>query len=243
MTKAINLIRSIIYELWFYLAILVVGGIGMICCLFNKKAAITTVNVWSRTSLWGLRMIMGIKIEVRGKENLLAGPMLVAGKHLSTLDTLAPFLFMNTPAFIFKKELFKVPIFGWYLKSAGMIGIDRDGGMSALKSMVADAKLRIAEGRPPLIYPEGTRQELDTKPDYKAGVAAIYGMLGVPCVPMALNTGVFWPAKKFIKRPGTVVFEFLPAIEAGLKRQEFMERLETAIEGKTKELVQEALNA
>ncbi len=240
MPKKINPINRILFIVWFALAILFVGGIGSIAVFINKKYALCVTNIWSRTTLWGAKHIAGIEIELRGIENLPQGDFFIAGKHLSTLDTLAPFLFTNTPAFVFKNELFKIPIFGWYLKVSGMIGIDRDGGMAALKSMVAVAKERLKEGRPPLIFPEGTRQELNAPKDYKPGVAAIYGLLGVPCVPMALNTGVYWPAKGFPTHSGKVIFEFLPAIEAGLKRQEFMQKLEDSIELKTKELIDEA---
>lgn len=240
MLRKIHPIRALLFKIWFVLDITIVGGLGAILVFLNRDFATKVSAFWASSTIWGMEKIAGIKVELRGKENLPDGEFFIAGKHLSTLDTLAPFAFTKTPAFVFKKELFKVPIFGWYLKTAGMIGIDRDGGMAALKSMVANAKERLAEGRPPLIFPEGTRQELDAAPDYKPGVAAIYGMLGVPCVPMALNTGVFWPAKGFPTHSGIVVFEFLPPIEAGLKRQEFMSRLETAIETKTKELINEA---
>jgi 1-acyl-sn-glycerol-3-phosphate acyltransferase len=233
-------LRSLIYDIYFALTILLVGGLGSITVLFNKKHALDVVNVWSRVALWGLKYIQGITVEVRGLENLRDGKVMVAGKHLSTLDTVAPFTMMNTPAFIFKKELFKVPIFGWYLDVAGMIPIDRDGGMAALKGMVAEAKVRLEENRPILIFPEGTRKPIGAEPDYKPGVAAIYGMLGVPCVPLALNTGYYWKNKGMLKRPGKVVFEFLEPIEPGLKRQEFMHKLETAIETRTAALVAEA---
>ena len=233
-------LRSLIYEIYFALAILFVGSIGAIAVLFNQKYALNVVNAWSRAELWGLKYIQGITIEVRGIENLRDGKVMVAGKHLSTLDTVAPFTMMNTPAFVFKKELFKVPIFGWYLKVSGMIAIDRDGGMAALKGMVAESKVRLEENRPILIFPEGTRQPIGAEPDYKPGVAAIYGMLGVPCVPLALNTGCYWKNKGLVKRPGKVVFEFLEPIEPGLKRQEFMEKLQTAIESGTAKLVAEA---
>ena len=233
-------LRSLIYEIYFALSILVVGSIGAIAVLFDRKYALNVVNIWSRAELWGLKYIQGITIEVRGIENLRDGKVMVAGKHLSTLDTVAPFTMMNTPAFVFKKELFKVPIFGWYLKVSGMIAIDRDGGMAALKGMVAESKVRIEENRPILIFPEGTRQQIGAEPDYKPGVAAIYGMLGVPCVPLALNTGCYWKNKGMVKRPGKVVFEFLEPIEPGLKRQEFMEKLQTAIESGTAKLVEEA---
>ncbi len=237
--KAINLLRSIVFEIWFYLSILIIGGLGMIFVAFNNGLSKHVMNIWSRTVLFGLRILMGISIEIRGKENILGGGVLIAGKHLSTLDTIAPFTVLNFPAFIFKNELFKMPIFGWYLKTSGMIGIDRDGAMAALKAMVKVANQRLAENRPIIIFPEGTRQELGAPTDYKSGVAAIYGLLGVPCVPMALNTGVHWPAHGLGRTPGKVVFEFLPAIEPGLKRQEFMERLEGAIETKTNELINE----
>lgn len=240
MTKIVNLIRSILFEIWFLGAILFVGGIGMIFSLLNPKLALCVVNVWSRTTLFGAKYIMGIEIEIRGHEHLIDGKIMVAGKHLSTLDTIVPFLALKNPAFIFKNELFKMPIFGWYLKSSGMIGIARDGAASALKGMIKDANTRLDEGRPILIFPEGTRKELQEETDYKPGVAAIYGLLGVPCIPLALNTGVHWPAHGLLKSSGKVIFEFLPPIAPGLKRQEFMERLETAIESKTKELIDEA---
>jgi 1-acyl-sn-glycerol-3-phosphate acyltransferase len=243
MVKKLNPISAFVFKIWFAGAILFVGGIGAIFTLINRKYALCVTDIWSKTTLWGAKHIAGIEIELRGKENLPDGEFFIAGKHLSTLDTIAPFGFTKTPAFIFKNELFNVPIFGWYLKTAGMIGIDRDGGMAALKSMIAVAKERLAEGRPPLIYPEGTRQELDAPTDYKSGVAAIYGLLGVPCVPMALNTGVYWPAKGFPTHSGKVIFEFLPPIEIGLKRPEFMSRLENSIESKTKELIDEAKNS
>ncbi len=232
--------RKQAYKIWFVLETLIVGSIGGLFVIFNRKAARIVMDVWAKSAIWGLEKIAKTTIEFRGLENLPNGGFMVAGKHLSTLDTLAPFLVLNWPAFVFKKELFKVPVMGWYLDVGGMIGIDRDGGMAALKSMVADATEKLKNNRPVLIYPEGTRQAIGTPPDYKPGVAAIYGLLGVPCVPMALNTGLYWPAKGFPTHYGKVVFEFLPAIETGLKRAEFMSRLETAIETKTNELINEA---
>lgn len=241
MKNAFYLFRSIIFEIWFYLSILIVGGVGMIFVAFNNRLSRQVMNIWSSAVLFGLKIIMGIKIEFRGLENIIDGGCLIAGKHLSTLDTIAPFKVLNFPAFIFKNELFKMPIFGWYLKTSGMIGIDRAGASAALKAMVKTANLRIAENRPIIIFPEGTRQEIGAPKDYKSGVAAIYGLLGVPCVPMALNTGVHWPAHGLKRTPGKVIFEFLPAIETGLKRAEFMERLENAIETKTQNLIDEEL--
>lgn len=240
MINKLSFWRQWLYKIWFVIGSLFVGSIGGLFVIFNKNAARVVMDVWAKTAIWGLEKIAKTKVEFRGLENLPQGDFMVAGKHLSTLDTLAPFLVLNSPAFVFKKELFKVPVMGWYLKVGGMIGIDRDGGMAALKSMVADATQKLKAKRPVLIYPEGTRQPIGAPADYKPGVAAIYGLLGVPCVPLALNTGLYWPAKGFPTHFGTVVFEFLPAIETGLKRGEFMARLENAVETKTKELIDEA---
>ena len=234
-------IRSLIFTAYFALTVFSVGSIGSLAVLINRKNALNVINVWARTVLFGLKYIVGIEIEVRGRENLPAdGKFMVASKHLSTLDTIAPFVMLNNPAFVFKKELFKVPIFGWYLGQGGMIPIDRDGGMHALKDMVAKSKVALEDNRPILIFPEGTRKKIGAEPDYKSGVAAIYSMLGVPCVPLALNTGMYWVNSGINKRRGKVVFEFLPPIETGLKRQEFMSRLESDIESKTQKLIEEA---
>lgn len=240
MKNRLSIWRQWLYKIWFVLDTLFVGSIGGLFVVFNKNAARNVMDIWAKTAIWGLNKIAKTEIEFRGLENLPKGEFMVAGKHLSTLDTLAPFLVLNSPAFVFKKELFKVPVMGWYLKVGGMIGIDRDGGMAALKSMVADATEKLKADRPVLIFPEGTRQQIGAPTEYKPGVAAIYGLLGVPCVPLALNTGLFWPAKGFPTSFGKVVFEFLPPIETGLKRGEFMSRLETAIESKTQELIDEA---
>lgn len=231
------MIRSFFFNLWFYGAILLVGGLGIPLAAINKRNALKVSHLWAAVVVWGLRFIMGTKIEYRGLENLPKGPFMLAGKHLSALDTIVPYIITKNPAFVFKKELFKMPVFGWYLKSAGMIGIDRDGKMAALKSMVAEANECLADGRPIVIFPEGTRQELNAEPDYKSGVAGIYSLLNVPCVPMALNTGVFWPAHGFRHYTGNVIIEILPPIETGLKRQEFMDRLQNAIETKSNELI------
>ncbi len=236
------MIRNFLFKIWFILSIAIIGIIGAPIAAISKKLGLRVSKIWGKTVLFGLKYIRGISLEVKGLENIADGKVLVAAKHLSTLDTVAPYIIFDGPCFIFKKELFKIPVFGWYLKQGGHIGIDRDGGMKALKSMVAEARERLEEGRTIIIFPEGTRQELDAAPDYKPGVAAIYGMLNVPCVPLALNTGYYWPAKGFPNKSGIVTFEFGKAIEPGIKRQEFMSALETSIEERTKALIIQASN-
>jgi 1-acyl-sn-glycerol-3-phosphate acyltransferase len=233
-----NVLRSLIFWLWFNGSILVVGTLGAPLVFLSKTGGSTVMAAWAQVAAFGARWICGIKTEVRGLENLPEGPVLIASKHQSAFDTVAPILFTARPVYVLKQELLDMPIFGWYCQRAGLIAIDRGGQMAALKKMIAQAKERFADGRPLIIFPEGTRQDIGAQPDYKSGVAGIYTLLGVPCVPMALNTGLVWPAKGFMRYPGTAVFEFLPMIPAGLKRAEFMAILEERIETATNSLVQ-----
>jgi 1-acyl-sn-glycerol-3-phosphate acyltransferase len=233
-------LRSLLYWLWFNGSILVVGTLGVPFVLLSKDGGSAVMEAWARVAAFGARWICGIRTQVRGLENLPDGPVMIASKHQSTFDTVAPILFTKRPVYVLKQELLDMPIFGWYCQKAGLIAIDRGGQMAALKKLIAQAKERFADGRPLIIFPEGTRQPLDTPPDYKVGVAGIYTLLGVPCVPMALNTGLVWPAQGFLRYPGTAVFEFLPMIPAGLKRDAFMATLEARIETASNALLAEA---
>lgn len=226
-----NWLRGFLFSIWLYGSIAVVGIAGAPWVLASTRGAFQVCVVWAKVVLFGARWIAGIRVEVRGLEHVPDTPVLVAGKHQSMLDTIAPFLFVKGVAFVAKKELLSMPVFGWYCRRAGMIAIDRSGQMAALKAMVKEARERLAEDRCILIFPEGTRQDIGAAPDYKPGVAAIYSQLGVPCVPMALNTGAVWPAHGLAKRPGVAVFEFLPPIPPGLKRDAFMQALSGSIEG------------
>ncbi len=137
----------------------------------------------------------------------------------------------------------QIPIFGWYLRRAEMIGIDRTSGRAALQQAVERSRGMLSEGRCILIFPEGTRTKPGAAPSYKVGVAHIYSATGAACLPAALNTGVFWPRRSFRKYPGRVVIEFLPLIEPGLKRPEFIKALETSIESASNKLLAEAIEA
>ena len=233
------LLRSLLLTAWIALSVLIVGILGVPFVLASRLGGAHVMTTWARVAAFGARWICGIKFEVRGLENLPDGPVMIASKHQSMLDTIAPTLFTRFPVYVLKQELLNLPIFGWYCRKAGLIAIDRSGHMSALKAMVAQAKERFEEGRPLIIFPEGTRQPIGTPTDYKPGVAAIYMLLGVPCVPMALNTGAAWPSKGLLRHGGTVVFEFLPMIPPGLKRGPFMELLESQIETGSQALLEE----
>jgi 1-acyl-sn-glycerol-3-phosphate acyltransferase len=191
--------------------------------------------------MWIIRKIMGIEFDVRGRENLPTnGPFIIASKHQSAWDTLIYNIIVLDCAYVVKRELFSFPFFGWFLWRVGMIGIDRKGGASTLKQLVANCKARLAEGRSIIIFPQGTRTAPGTQNPYLPGIAALYAQCNVPVVPTALNSGMFWPRRTFLKYPGTIVIEFLPAIEPGLKRREFSARLEAAIEPATTRIEEEA---
>jgi len=161
--------------------------------------------------------------------------MLVASKHMSMWDTMALYLVLDQPAIVLKRELLRIPFYGWYVWKATAIAIDRAAGASALRKMSAAARQVLDQGRPILIFPEGTRQKPGAPPDYKPGVAGLYALSGVTCVPVALNSGVYWTG--FLKRPGTIVLEFLEPIAPGLKRDAFMGLLESRIETATNRLL------
>src|SRR6202043_365025 len=140
--------------------------------------------------------------------------------------------------FIYKRELAWIPFFGWYLIKSKMIGVDRSGGLGSLMDMARRAPKEIGSGRQLIIFPEGTRRPVGAPPDYMTGVGQIYASSGVPCIPVALNSGLFWPRRTFMRYPGTLVVEFLDPLPPGLSRTEFLTRIRTGIEETTGRLVE-----
>lgn len=198
------------------------------------------VRFWLGGTLGGLRVLAGLSFELRGRENLPAGPFLVASKHQSAFETFAFHLLLNDPAYILKRELLWIPFFGWYLGKSGVIAIDRSAGTKALKAMVKGAEEAVALGRPVIIFPEGTRAAPGAKLPYHSGVAMLYGALKLPTVPIALNSGLFWRRRGFLKKPGIITIEALPPIAPGMDRKAFMAELETRVETATDQLIAEA---
>jgi 1-acyl-sn-glycerol-3-phosphate acyltransferase len=232
-------LRSLLFNAIFYVNLtlfLVLGSWLFIC---PRIWAIRGLQAWASSSIWLLRVICGIRMEVRGRAHLPKGAAMVAGKHQSAWETFAILPLVDDPCMVLKKELTYIPLFGWFALKFRMIAVERSAGSAALKKLVARAKEEKVRGRQIVVFPEGTRRVPGDPPDYKPGAAALYGALDLPCVPFALNSGLFWPRRKFLRYPGTIVIEFLPAIPAGLPRKEFQVRLEVAIEGKTRELVAE----
>jgi 1-acyl-sn-glycerol-3-phosphate acyltransferase len=233
-------LRSALFNVVFYVNLILFLVLGSPLLLGPRIWAIRALQLWARSSVWWLRILCGIRMEVRGIAHIPKAAVLVAGKHQSLWETFAILPLLDDPCMVLKRELTFIPLFGWFALKFRMIAVERSAGSAALRSLVKRGKQEVAAGRQIVIMPEGTRKGVDDPPDYKPGAAALYGQLGVPCVPFGLNAGLFWPRRRFLRNPGKIILEFLPAIPPGLKREEFQRQLLAAIETSTAALVREA---
>ncbi|MGE5546690.1 MAG: lysophospholipid acyltransferase family protein [Solirubrobacterales bacterium] len=233
-------LRSALFLVLFYAWTLPLAVLYLPVLAAPRPAMLPLARFWLKGVLGLLKLCTGMSFEVRGREHLPAGPVIVAAKHQSAFETFAFHLVFDDPAFVLKRELTWIPFFGWYLAKTGVIAIDRAAGTKALKAMVKGAEGAKAEGRPIVIFPEGTRTPPGTRAPYHSGVAMLYGALGVPVVPVALNSGLFWRKRGFAKRAGTITIEMLPPILPGMDRKAFMAELESRVEEATDRLVAEA---
>ena len=223
--------RSLLFVALFYLWSAVLAILMLPFFFLPRRATLAAFKFWSRGVVAMLQAICGIRVELRGREHVPHGRALVAAKHQTMFDVFAQFAWLDDAAFVMRKELTRIPFFGWYSLKAGMIVIDRGGGAGALRKLVKDANARLEhDPRQVLIFPEGHRGEPGTTGDYQPGVAGLYRDLGLTTYPVATNSGVHWPAHGFLRKPGVIVFEYLEPIPAGLKRGEFMRVLEERIE-------------
>jgi 1-acyl-sn-glycerol-3-phosphate acyltransferase len=233
------IVRSIAFNVLFYLN-LTVQLIAAIPILVMPRTAIIKVAVfWAHTNNWLLRHVCGINVEYRGLEKIPAGPLLVASKHQSSWETFALLWLFSDPAFILKRELQWIPLFGWYAWKAAMIPVDRGRGAQALAEMTERARAELDRGRQIVIFPEGTRRAPRAEPSYKFGIVHLYAETGKPCLPIALNSGLFWPRRSFIRRPGTIRVEILDPIPPGLPRDEFFKEMQERIETASDKLLAE----
>lgn len=230
-------LRSLAFNLTLYVTAIFIGLVATPALLMPRGAAVFVITNLSRLVLWLLKIITGTRYELRGQ--VPTGPVLVAAKHQSMWDTIAFVALVKDPAIVLKAELLWIPYYGWFSWKTRMIAIDRGSGASAIRRLMAQGKAALAANRPIVIFPEGTRSAPGAAPDYKPGVAALYRQMGVPCVPAAVNSGLYWPRRRFLRKAGTIVLEFLPAIPAGLDRTTFMATLETSIEEATTRLIAE----
>ena len=230
-------LRSLIFDIAFYLWTALVCIMSLPALLVSQRATARVSWLWAIVSLWLLRKIVGLSFEVRGLENMPQRPAIFAFKHQSAWYTLAIWVVLDNPAIVLKASLAKIPVFGWYVKRGKAIAIDRDAGARALRPMVALARSAVKNGRPIAIFPEGTRTLAGCRQQYQPGVAALYLQLGIPLVPVALNSGLFWSRRSFVKRPGRIVVAFLRPINPGRDRRSVMAELEQRIEAATAQIL------
>jgi 1-acyl-sn-glycerol-3-phosphate acyltransferase len=230
-------LRSLVFNVLFYLVLVFWIIVALPTFALPVRALFTVAEWWAKSSLFMMRVICNIKVEFRGIEKIPNGPLLVASKHQSFWETFALLRFFKRPIFILKRQLTWIPVFGQFLIKANMIAIDRTAGAKALLGMTRRARAAVRGGCQLVIFPEGTRTAPGAPPAYKTGVAQLYATCGVPCLPVALNSGLFWPRRTFMRYPGTLVVEFLDPLPPGLPRDEFLARVSTAIEQATGRLV------
>jgi 1-acyl-sn-glycerol-3-phosphate acyltransferase len=235
--------RSLVYVATFYVvtALFVVLGSWL---LFGPRSwAMKGLEIHGRTCTWLLRLICGTRMEVRGREKLPPGACLVVSKHQSAWDTFALIPLFHDPAIVLKEELKWIPFYGWFCLKFEHILVSRGRASAALKKLVADAQARAAQGREVFIFPEGTRRPPGAEPDYKPGYVALYEGLGLPCYPLALNSGLYWPRRSLVRYPGTIIVEILDPIPPGLNRKDFRRELEARLEAASDRLLHEAASA
>jgi 1-acyl-sn-glycerol-3-phosphate acyltransferase len=231
------ILRSVLFNLLFYLNLLLYMAAALPSLVLSHRAVIWFAKAWGRTNLWLLRTVCGIDVEWIGLDKIPPGALIVAAKHQSTWDTFSLITLFEDPTFIVKRELMWLPLFGWYIWRARMIPVNRGARSQALVAMTERARVELAQSRQLVIFPEGTRRAPGAEPAYKFGVAHLYAETGVPCLPIALNSGLVWGRRAFLRHPGTVRVEILDPIPPGLGRTEFYERLKGDLETATTRLI------
>jgi 1-acyl-sn-glycerol-3-phosphate acyltransferase len=222
-----NLIRSILFALFFYPGTVVAVLSGLIATLINREALVDATYRWARYHRWCARVLLGVRTQVDGA--MPTGAVLVAAKHQSMFETIDFLLLLDRPAVVLKRELADLPGWGAIARQYGVIPVDREGGAAALRRMLKAAQAAVAAGRPILIFPEGTRVPAGEQPALQPGFAGLYKSLGIPVVPVALDSGRVWPRRSFVKRPGIVTMRVGETIPPGLPRKEVEERVHATI--------------
>jgi 1-acyl-sn-glycerol-3-phosphate acyltransferase len=224
-------IRSLVFALLFYGFTAISAVIAALISLVLPKQLPAFARWWSRAWLAMYRSICGVSYEVRGSEHIPAGGCVLAMKHQSVWDTCALFAVFDRPVYVLKSELMWIPFFGWALARLGCIPVKRGTGKRALEDMVRGTRSALEQSQQVVIFPEGTRTMVGQAPRYKTGISHLYMELGVACIPVALNSGLLWPRRKFLRPKGRIVVQILAPIPPGLPRREMFDRLVGDIEG------------
>jgi len=233
-------VRSLVFNALFYVVLAAYLVAALPTLLMPRWGIIGLARHWAGVNLVLLRVVCGITVAWRGLDKIPPGAALIAAKHQSAWETFALLTLFRDPAFILKRELLWIPFYGWYARHAGMIPVERGGGKPALVAMGERARRELAAGRQIVVFPEGTRRPPGAEPRYKFGIAHLYGACGAPCVPIALNSGLFWPRRRFLRYPGTITVEVLDPIAPGLPVEVFLARLQEVIEAATARLIAQA---
>ncbi len=231
-------LRSLCFNVGWYAGSTVIAVLGSPILLLPQRAVAAWAKVWIGFVLGWLDLTCGLSHQVTGAENLPDGPVIIACKHQSSWETLAFTRLFPRIAIVLKRELLFIPVVGWAMARAGNIAVARGDGAAALRGLVRQARRALGEQRSIVIFPEGTRVAVGEQRPYQVGIAALYRQLGVPVVPIALNSGLFWGRRQWVKRPGVITLEILPAIAPGLDREAFMTTLRDRIETATARLVE-----
>lgn len=234
-------IRSLAFHVAFYGNLILQMLVFLPVFFFlREETCWRIVKNWARSSLWILHRVAGTRTRITGREHIPESGAIIAAKHQSFWETFALIPHLEKPAFILKKELIAIPVFGWYARRMRMIPVDRSKRGAVLASLLNSVREAVEEGRHIVIFPEGTRAAPGATPNYRPGVHYLYCELSLTIVPVAVNSGLFWPRKAFRREPGTICAEFLPPIPPGLEREPFLERLRCEIEAGSMALLREA---
>jgi 1-acyl-sn-glycerol-3-phosphate acyltransferase len=235
-------LRSLLCEILIYLFGILIPIIYCFVFITNSsKYADKGALIWSKFSLFVLKVICGVTYEIRGLENIPKNKScIIACKHQSMWETIVMHVIFPRPAYTFKKELTNIPFYGWFIQRMTGIKIDREGGIRSLKKLVQDSKRILEEGHNIILFPQGTRVPVGASSadyNYKPGVKALYSQLNFPIIPTALNSGKYYPKNIFGKKKGKIILEFLPQIDPETSRQDFLAVLEKSIEENSKKLL------
>ena len=233
------LLRSILFNMFFFGWTAITLVVMTLALPFPRAVTCALANVWGGGISVALRSLVGIIHEIRGRENIPEGGAIIASKHQSVWETGVFFALSGDPVYVLKKELLRIPFWGWCARKAGALVVDRHGGGAALKQLVRDSRAALDRGSQVVIFPEGTRTPPGQSQLYHPGVFAVHNATKAPVIPVALNSGLYWGRRSIIKRPGVIILEFLPALPPGLSRRAFMAELETRIESESKRLAAE----
>ena len=234
-------LRSVAFLAFMVLVTLLVGFFGAPALFMGRNAATTVAKFWTRTILFGLKYVAGVSHRIEGEEFMPQSGALIAANHQSMWETIALYAILPNPVMILKQELVRIPVYGWWAKPTGSIIVDREGGAKTLRKMQADARDKIKAGDQVIVFPEGTRIAPGMTTKFHPGVAGIYNAADTTCTPVAHDSGVFWRHPGITKIPGEITLRFLPSIEKGLERRQFMTTLKSAIEDARPDLKPNAL--